>query len=60
MMVRPQQQRPEPPQTISRDPRETAVDLWIARELRRGYNRTLSEPVPEDLLRLIERFPPRP
>jgi hypothetical protein len=32
-----------------------AVDVWLQRELKRRYDETLREPVPDDLLALIER-----
>ncbi len=38
-------------------PADRAVDQWIARGLKRAHDRTLSEPLPDDLARLLEAFP---
>ncbi len=34
----------------------TAIDLWVRRALKRQYDPTLQAELPDDLLRLIERF----
>jgi hypothetical protein len=36
-----------------RDPGDAAFDTWLHRELSRLYDQTLAEPVPEDLLKLL-------
>jgi hypothetical protein len=50
MMAYHQQERPDMPA-------DRAVDQWIARGLKRAHDRTLSEPLPDDLARLLEAFP---
>lgn len=40
------------------DPGEAAFDAWLKRELGRLYDATLSEPVPEELARLLDKVPP--
>jgi hypothetical protein len=37
-----------------RNPGEAAFDRWLNRELTRLYDDAMSEPVPEDLLKLID------
>jgi len=39
---------------------ERGFDRWLNRQLHRLYDPVLAEPVPEDLLRLLERFDPKP
>jgi hypothetical protein len=41
------------PQQPGRDPGDAAFDTWLHRELSRLYDQTLAEPVPEDLLKLL-------
>lgn len=36
------------------EPGEVAFDRWLKKELSRLYDATLSEPVPEELTRLLE------
>jgi hypothetical protein len=43
----------------SSDPGEVAFDRWLRHELGRLYDATLSEPVPEQLRRLLEQVPER-
>ncbi len=38
-------------------PADRAVDQWIARGLKRAHDCILSEPLPDDLARLLEAFP---
>jgi hypothetical protein len=42
-----------PPAATFRDPEQAAFDQWLQRELSRLYDATLSEPVPDELLRLL-------
>ncbi len=42
------------------DPGEVAFDRWLKRELGRLYDETLSEPVPEELSRLLDQPAPPP
>jgi hypothetical protein len=42
-----------PPLPPDRDPGEEAFDRWLREELARLYDTTLSEPVPEELARLL-------
>ncbi|MGG5808871.1 NepR family anti-sigma factor [Falsiroseomonas sp. CW058] len=42
------------PPGLPRDPGEAAFDRWLQRELSRLYDAALSEPVPDDLLRLLK------
>ena len=42
------------------DPGEVAFDRWLKRELGRLYDETLSEPVPEELTRLLDQPPAKP
>jgi hypothetical protein len=37
-----------------------ALDLWIARALKRAHDGTLAEALPDDLLRLTERIAAAP
>ena len=37
---------------------DTAFDQWVSRELHKVYDEVLNEPVPEELLRLVERLDP--
>jgi hypothetical protein len=46
------------PQRHSTDPGEVAFDRWLKHELGRLYDATLSEPVPEQLRRLLEQVVP--
>ena len=39
--------------TSPREPGDAAFDSWLHRELSRLYDETLSEPVPEELLKLL-------
>ncbi|WP_270936299.1 hypothetical protein [Falsiroseomonas oryzae] len=39
------------------EPGEVAFDRWLRKELGRLYDQTLSEPVPEELTRLLDRVP---
>mgnify|MGYP001097625670 CR=1 FL=1 len=39
-------------------PDDPALDQWVARQLHKVYDDVLSEPVPEALLRLVERLDP--
>jgi hypothetical protein len=41
----------------SSGPGEVAFDRWLRHELGRLYDATLSEPVPEQLTRLLEQVP---
>ncbi|MCK8783035.1 hypothetical protein M0638_01395 [Roseomonas sp. NAR14] len=41
------------------EPGELAFDRWVRDELGRLYDATLSEPVPEELLRLLDPDPER-
>lgn len=41
------------------DPGDAAFDAWLKRELGRLYDATLSEPVPEELARLLDKVPPK-
>lgn len=43
-----------PPAPSTRDPGDAAFDRWLQRELSRLYDQTLSEPVPEELLKLLK------
>lgn len=43
-----------PPIPPSRDPGDAAFDRWLQRELARLYDQTLSEPVPDELLKLLK------
>ena len=36
-----------------------AVDIWIGRVLKRAYDPALSDPLPAELLRLLDSFPSR-
>jgi hypothetical protein len=57
--------KPKPGSTSMQAPRQTArgrkpagdaaFDLWLQRGLHRLYDEVAREPVPEELLRLIER-----
>lgn len=38
---------------------DQAFDQWVARQLHKVYDEVLSEPVPDELLRLVERFDAR-
>ena len=35
---------------------DQAFDQWVARQLHKVYDEVLSEPVPDELLRLVERL----
>jgi hypothetical protein len=39
------------------DPGEMAFDRWLKTELGRLYDATLSEPVPDELARLLDQIP---
>jgi hypothetical protein len=39
------------------DPGEAAFEAWLRRELGRLYDATLSEPVPDELARLLDKMP---
>jgi hypothetical protein len=39
--------------TTPREPGDAAFDQWLHRELSRLYDQTLSEPVPDELLKLL-------
>lgn len=39
---------------------DQAFDQWVARQLHKVYDEVLSEPVPDELLRLVERFDEQP
>lgn len=39
------------------DAGEAAFEAWLKRELGRLYDATLSEPVPEELARLLDKVP---
>jgi len=39
---------------------ERGFDRWLNRQLHRLYDPVLAEPVPDDLLRLLEGFDPKP
>ncbi len=41
------------PQKTQHEPGEAAFDRWLHRELSRLYDQTLSEPVPEELMKLL-------
>lgn len=43
-----------PPAPLPREPGNAAFDRWLQRELARLYDQTLSEPVPEELLKLLK------
>jgi hypothetical protein len=36
---------------------QRALDQWTQRALKEQYDRTLEEPLPEDLLALVRQFP---
>jgi hypothetical protein len=40
-----------------RDPGDAAFDRWLHRELSRLYDQTLAEPVPDELLKLLNGAP---
>ncbi len=46
-----------PPLQPGHDPGEAAFDRWLREELARLYDNTLSEPVPDDLARLLQERP---
>ena len=52
-MTGPKDQRPPASPEKPREP-EDAFDLWLQRGLHELYDKIASEPVPEELLRLIE------
>jgi hypothetical protein len=58
MVYTQQQVRPEP-SDAAWSQTGTAVDRWIKRELQRSYDQILSEPVPDDLLALLDCGPAR-
>jgi hypothetical protein len=39
---------------------ERGFDRWLNRQLHRLYDQVLAEPVPDDLLRLVDQFEPKP
>jgi hypothetical protein len=39
---------------------DQAFDQWVARQLHKVYDEVLSEPVPDELLRLVERIDAAP
>jgi hypothetical protein len=41
------------------DPGEVAFDHWLKKELGRLYDATLSEPVPDELTRLLDGVSPK-
>jgi hypothetical protein len=54
MMMRSQPYQPEWTQISSREPHAAeALDLWIMRDLKRCYDATLAEPLPDELLNLV-------
>lgn len=51
------ERRPDAPQRRSRNGRigpDAAFDLWLERSLKALYDQVADEPIPEDLLKLIE------
>jgi hypothetical protein len=51
-----QRDQPEPGGPAPMSQPRTAIDLWVRRALKRQYDPTLQAELPDDLLRLIERF----
>ena len=39
---------------------ERGFDRWLNRQLHRLYDQVLTEPVPDELLRLLDQFEPKP
>ena len=39
---------------------ERGFDRWLNRQLHRMYDQVLTEPVPDELLRLLDQFEPKP
>ena len=39
---------------------ERGFDRWLNRQLHRRYDQVLTEPVPDELLRLLDQFEPKP
>jgi hypothetical protein len=56
MMMERHQERGEAMQSCCDQGRSLALEVWITRTLKRAHDAALAEPLPEDLLRLAERF----
>lgn len=49
----PKQREPSPARRAVKDD-DAFIDLWLRLELQESFNAVVEEPIPEDLLRLIE------
>jgi hypothetical protein len=53
-MTRRKEPAPPPPETPRKRKPEAAFDLWLKRGLHKLYDDVTNEPIPPDLLKLIE------
>ena len=45
----------KPPKTVKKPQGETAFDLWLNRGLHQLFDDVANEPIPEELLKLIQQ-----